>query len=80
VLPEEQLVLAGQQAGDLRLSRYEKGILHLNSASALPHLDVSPGDYALLRTTDGVYSYAYVHAIGLTTIELATLASLPVNS
>jgi len=78
VLPEEQLVLAGQQAGDLRLSRYEKGILHLNSASALPHLDVSPGDYALLRTTDGVYSYrVVVHAIGLTTIELATLASLP---
>lgn len=78
MLPAEQRVLAGQQAGDLRLSRYEKGILHLNSASALPHLDVAPGDYALLRTADGTYSYrVVVHAIGLTTIKLATLASLP---
>lgn len=76
-LPADQRVLAGQQAGDLRLDRYEKGILHLNSAAALPHLDVAPGDYALLRTADGAYSYRIVvHAIGLTTVELATLGSL----
>ena len=78
VLPTEQRFLAGQQAGDLSLSRYENDILHLTSASALPHLDVAPGDYAILRTVDGAYSYrVVVHAIGLTTIELATLASLP---
>ncbi len=78
ILPAEQRVLAGQQVGGLRLSRYEKGILHLNSASALPHLDVAPGDYALLRTADGAYSYrVVVHTIGLTTIELAAQASLP---
>ena len=78
MLPAEQRVLAGQQAGGLRLGRYETGILHLDSAVALPHLDVTPGDYALLRTADGAYSYrVVVHAIGLTTIELATLASLP---
>lgn len=78
VLPTEQRFLAGQQAGDLSLSRYENDILHLTSASALPHLDVAPGDYAILRTADGAYSYrVVVHAVGLTTIELATLASLP---
>lgn len=78
VLPTEQLSLAGQQTGDLSLSRCEKDILCLTSASALPHLDVAPGDYAILRTTDGAYSFrVVVHAIGLTTIELASLASLP---
>lgn len=77
-LPAEQCVLAGQQARDLRLGRCEKGILHLNSASTLPYLDVAPGDYAFLQTADGAYSYrVVVHAVGLTTIELATLASLP---
>jgi len=78
MLPAEQRIIAGQQAGDLSLNRYENGILHLDSTSALPHLDVAPGDYAVLRTADGTYSYrVVVHTIGLTTIKLATQASLP---
>ena len=77
-LPTEQRSLTGQQAAGLRLSRYENDILYLTSASALPYLDVALGDYAMLRTADGAYSFrVVVHAIGLTTIELAPLASLP---
>ncbi len=78
LLPTEQRCLAGQQAVDLSLNRYEKGILHLESSSALPHLDLAPGDHAMLRTVDGAYSYrVVVHTIGLTSIKLDTQTSLP---
>ncbi len=78
VLPAEQRVLTGQQVGDLYLNKYEKGILHLSSMSAIPHLDVIPGDYAILQTADRAHSHRVVmHDIGLTTIKLTTLASFP---
>lgn len=78
MLPKEQRGLAGQEAANLSLNRYEKGLLYLDSTSALPHLDLAPGDNAILQTADGAYSYrVVVHDIGLTTIKLGAQTSLP---